>query len=82
MNDENFDRYIKDTERTALVLFHAKWCKKCVYLMENMRNAARKFKVCTLFSIPFLPEYRKSLDWKQTLSFEKPEKKNERAEFI
>ena len=51
LDTETFDRYIRDKEKTALVLFHAKWSSKCKTLLETMKRAARHFKVCIHFLI-------------------------------
>ena len=51
LDTETFDRYIRDKEKTALVLFHAKWSSKCKTLLETMKRAARHFKVCSHFLI-------------------------------
>jgi len=44
LDTETFDRYIRDKEKTALVLFYAKWSAKCKTLLETMKRAARHFK--------------------------------------
>lgn len=44
LDTETFTRYVRDKSKTAIVLFHAKWCKKCLVLLKTLSDVARRFK--------------------------------------
>ena len=51
LDDQNFDRIVKDTTKDVLVFYYTEWCAKCKNLTHVVGRVADTFKVY-FFSIP------------------------------